>query len=58
MRHTPAPPAGCADFRRTLGLTRRGLLQVGGVGLFSAGLLHVLAARAAAVPATPPAARR
>ncbi len=39
---------GCPDLLRSARLSRRGLLQFGGVGLLSAGLLHLLEDRARA----------
>jgi hypothetical protein len=52
-----AVPAGCADLASALRLTRRGLLQFGGVSLLGGGLLRLLEARAAAAPKPTPAAR-
>src|SRR5690349_14054540 len=49
----------CPDLLRAARLSRRGLLRVGGVGLLSAGLLHVLEDRArASERPLPTAARR
>src|SRR5690349_1053184 len=43
---------GCPDLLRTMTLRRRDLLEVGGVGLMSGGLLSILSARARAGAAT------
>src|SRR5262245_40769570 len=43
--------SACRDLRRALG--RRAFLQIGPTALFTAGLVHTLAQRSAAAPATP-----
>jgi hypothetical protein len=51
-----SPTGACPDLLRAARLSRRGLLRVGGVGLLSAGLLHVLEDRARASERPPPTA--
>ena len=50
MPHRSSEPAPCADFRRAVSLTRRGLLQVGGLAGLGLALPDLLRAQARAAP--------